>query len=146
MCWVRLPATAGLFTFLYFHFITSFISSVRQDALSIYRNESNYSNHPIIRTPPFSRKNVVFQAFNRTPTFEIIIPNPNSYTLQSLIGGRRMFTRLSSLCGTPTEFAERLLSFDSLCGARARVTEHLLAYYRRLRTSTRLLQSCPNIY
>ena len=34
--WVRLTATAGLFTFLYFHLITSkFISSVRQDTLSI---------------------------------------------------------------------------------------------------------------
>ena len=33
--WVRLPATAGFFTFLYFRLITSkFISSMRQGALS----------------------------------------------------------------------------------------------------------------
>ena len=32
--WVQLPATAGFFTFLYFRFITSIISSMRQDAIS----------------------------------------------------------------------------------------------------------------
>ena len=35
-----------------------------------YRNESNYSNHPNIRTPPF-QKNI---PSSRTPMFEIIIP------------------------------------------------------------------------
>ena len=53
---------------------------------------------------------------------------------------------LGSLCGTLTEFTERLLAFDSLYEARARATKRLLAYYRRLRTSTRLLQSFQNIY
>ena len=37
--------------------------------------------------------------------------------------------------------AKRLLAFDSLCGATARVTECLLAYYRCFRMSTRLLHS-----
>ena len=41
--------------------------------------------------------------------------------------------------------AECLLTFYSLCGATARVTERLLAYYRRFRTYTGLLQSFPNI-
>ena len=41
--------------------------------------------------------------------------------------------------------AEYLLAFDSLCGATARVTEPLLAYYRRFRTSTRLLLSLQNL-
>ena len=42
--------------------------------------------------------------------------------------------------------AELLLAFDSLCGATVKVTERLLAYYRRFQTSTGLLQSSPNIY
>ena len=37
-----------------------------------YHNHSNNSNHPIIRTPPFFRKNC--NPSIRTPTFEIIIP------------------------------------------------------------------------
>ena len=40
-----------------------------------------------------------------------------------------------------TGVAKCLLAFDSLCGARARVTEHLLAHYRRFWMSTRLLRS-----
>ena len=55
----------------------------------------------------------------RTPTFEINIRTPTPR-------------------GAPTIVAERLLAFDSLCGARARVTEHLLAYYRHFRISTRV--------
>ena len=33
-----------------------------------------------------------------------------------------------SLCGATARITERLLAFDSLCGATARVTERLLAY------------------
>ena len=36
---------------------------------------------------------------------------------------------------------EHVLVFDSPCGARARVTECFLSYYRHFRTSTRLLLS-----
>ena len=40
-----------------------------------YRNESNYSNHPIIRTPPFLGKMIKYCIPSiQTPTFEIIIP------------------------------------------------------------------------
>ena len=39
------------------------------------------------------------------------------------------------------ELKRRLLAFDGLCRARVRVTERLLAYYRRFRMSTRLLLS-----
>ena len=35
---------------------------------------------------------------------------------------------------------------STVTGATARVTERLLAHYWRFRTSTRLLQSFPNIY
>ena len=62
----------------------------------------------------------------RTPTFKIIIP---------------IFEHLYTPRGAQTGVAECLLAFDNLCGARARVTEHLLAYYRRFRMSTRLLLS-----
>ena len=91
-------------------------------------DDSNNSNHPIIRTPPFfpgKKLNFCIPGI-RTPTFEIIIPiSEHLYTPR----------------GAQTGVAECLLAFDSLCGARARVTEHLLAYYRRFRTSTRLLLS-----
>ena len=54
--------------------------------------------------------------------------------------------RTPTPCGARTGVAERLLAFDSLCGAAARVTERLPACYRCFRTSTRLLQSFPTIY
>ena len=42
---------------------------------SSYCNDSNYSNHPIIRTPPPSRKMINYCIPSiRTPTFEVIIP------------------------------------------------------------------------
>ena len=59
----------------------------------------------------------------RTPTFKIIIPISEYLHLAEL----------------KTGVAERLLAFDSLCGARARVTKRFLAYYRCFRMSTRLL-------
>ena len=82
---------------------------------------SNYSN-----TPLFPGKNdviIVFQAFEH-PHYYSNIQTPTP-------------------CGAQIGVAERLLAFDSLFGATARVTKHLLAYCRRLRMSTRLLQSFP---
>ena len=51
--------------------------------------------------------------------------------------------RTPTPCRARMGVTERLLAFDSLFGATARVTERLLAYCRRLRMSTRLLQSFP---
>ena len=88
-----------------------------------YRNVSNNLNRPIIiPTPPsVSRKNIII-AFEHPRLFQYL----NTYTLWSSNGG--------------------VLAFDSLSGAAARITERLPAYYRRFGTSTRLLQSVPNIY
>ena len=88
------------------------------------RSYRNYSNHPISQTPPSSRKTVVVQAFKH-PRLKLLFHYPNTFTLRSLDQGRRR-------C---------LLAFNSFCGATARVTEYLLAYYRCFRTFTRLLQS-----
>ena len=54
--------------------------------------------------------------------------------------------RTPTPCRTRTGVAERLLAFDSLRGATARVTKRLLAYYRRFWTSTKLVQPIPDIY
>ena len=54
-------------------------------------------------------------------------------------------TYIAKPCGAQTGVAERLLAFDSLCGARVRANERLLAYYRRFRTSTRLLLSLQSL-
>ena len=42
--------------------------------------------------------------------------------------------------------AERLLAYDSLCGATTRVTECLPAYYRRFRMSTGLYSRFLDFY
>ena len=78
-----------------------------------------------IKHSPFSRKNDSPSV--QTPTFEINIRTPT-------LGGAQMAVD------------ECLLAFDSLCGATVRVTKHLLAYYRCFQTSTRLLQSFPNVH
>ena len=82
-----------------------------------YHNESNYSNHPIIRTPPLFQEMWlinVFQAFEH-PRLKLLFQYLNTYTLRSSNRGCQM------------------------CGAR--VTKRLLAYYRHFRTFTRLLLS-----
>ena len=91
----------------------------------MYRNESNNLNHPIIQAPSLFQDKliVVFQA-SSTHISNVPTPTP---------------------CGARTGNAKRLIAFDYLCRATARVAERLLAYYRRFRTSTRLLQSFLNI-
>ena len=99
----------------------------------VYYNESNNSNHPIIWTPPFPGKMINYCIPSiRTPMFEIItgIPMSNTYTLRNLNGGHRVSTSLR----------------QSLRSYTVRVTECLLAYYRRFQTSTTLVQSFLNIY
>ena len=54
-------------------------------------------------------------------------------------------TYIATPHGAQTGVAECLLAFDSLCGARVRTNERLLAYYRRFRTSTRLLLSLQSL-
>ena len=92
-----------------------------------YRNHSNNSTIQLFEHPPplFQEKCLisVFQAFE--------------HPRLKLYSNIRTPTPRGALTGVP----ERLLAFDSLCWARVRVTEHLLAYYRRFRTSTRLLLS-----
>ena len=88
------------------------------------RSYRNYSNYPISQTPPSSRKMVVVQVFKH-PRLKLLFQYPNTFTLRSLDQGRRR-------C---------ILAFNSFCGATARVTEYLLAYYRCFRMFTRLLQS-----
>ena len=71
-----------------------------------YRNNSNNSDHPIIRTPP-SRKKINYCIPSiRTHSFEIIIPISKHLHLAELEPG----------------VAECLLAFDSLCGARTGVS------------------------
>ena len=70
-------------------------------------------NESIIRTPPFPGKminNYCIQSF-RTLTFEIIIPISEHLHLAEL--DRESTSTRLCLCGTPTEFAERILAFDS---------------------------------
>ena len=94
----------------------------------------------IIRTSPFPGKMINYCILSiQTPTFEIIIPISEHLHLVELNQGSPNI--YDSLCRTPTEFAWCLLAFNSLCGATARVIAHLLAYYSRLQTSTRLLLS-----
>ena len=82
--------------------------------------------------PPFQEKAINYcNPSVRTPMFESIIPISKHLRLVELDQG--------SLYVYKT--AEHLLAFDSLRRARARVTECLLAYYRRFRTCTRFLQS-----
>ena len=91
-----------------------------------YRNHPNNSNHPIIQTPPhpvFRGKCLAFEH----PRLKLLFQYPNTY--------------IATPCGAWTGVAERLLAFDSLCRATARVNECFLAYYRGFRTSTRLLLS-----
>ena len=77
--------------------------------------------------PPFSGKMLNFCIPSiQTPTFEIIIP-----ISKHLPRGAR------------TGFAERLLAFDSLCGARARVTKRLLDYYCHCRVRTGVVKREP---
>ena len=95
------------------------------EGLSVY---SNNSNHPIIRTPEKCLI-FVFQAFEH-PCLKLLSQYPNTY--------------IATPRGAQTGVAECLLAFDSLCGTRARVTERLLAYYRRFQTCTRLLLSLPH--
>ena len=56
--------------------------------------------------------------------FEIIIPIFEHLHLAELEQGSPNV--YMSRCRTPTEFAEHLLAFNSVCRARARVTESLL--------------------
>ena len=66
------------------------------------------------------------------PRLKLLFQYPNTYTSRSSNGG----------CQTSTSLRQSL----HLCRATARVTGCLLAYYRRFRTYTRLLQSFPNTY
>ena len=77
----------------------------------IIRTIQLFEHHPL----PLSRKNCVPSI--QTAMFELNIRTP-----------------------TPCR-ARTGVAFDRLCGARAWVTEHLLAYYRHFRTPTRLLLS-----
>ena len=73
------------------------------------RNESNFSNHPTIWNPPFPGKMINYCIPSiQTPTFEI---------------------NIQIFCRAQTGFAKRLLVFDSLCRAVARVIKRLLAHY-----------------
>ena len=54
-------------------------------------------------------------------------------------------TYIATPRGAQMGVAERLLAFDSLCGARVRANKRLLAYYRRFQTSTRLLLSLQSL-
>ena len=81
----------------------------------------------LFKHPPFPEKMINYCIPSiRTPTFYSNIWTPTP-------------------CRAQTGVTERLLAFDSLFGATVRVTKHLPAYYRRFRTSTRLLQSFLNI-
>ena len=98
----------------------------------MYCNDSNNSDHPIIRTSPYSRKNYIPSI--RTPTFQIII----------LISEHLHLAELERV-------AECLIAFDSFFGATVElpnvfqhttgVFECLLDYYSCLQISTRLLLS-----
>ena len=96
---------------------------------NLYHDNSNNSDQPIIWTPPYSRKK----------RLTIVHLNTHVWNYYSNI-------RTPTPCGARTGVAEHLLAFNSLCGATARITKRLPAYYRCFQTSTRLLQSFPNIY
>ena len=81
-------------------------------------------------TQPFfpGKKIIVFQAFEH-PCLKLLFQYPKTYTLQSLNRG----------CRTSTSLRQPLWSYSESY-------RHLLAYYKCFQTSTRLLQSFPNIY
>ena len=76
--------------------------------------------------PPFPGKTINYCIPSiRTPMFDIIISISKHLHLVEL----------------KTGVAGRLLAFNNLCGARARITKRLLVYYRCFQTSTRQLLS-----
>ena len=118
-----------------------------------YRNESIYSNHPIIQTPPFSKKH---------PCLKLLFQYPNTYTLRSFNEDRWTSTSLrqshrgysegyrtsssilqaysnaylttkvvskyllDSYCHCRAQSG--VLAFDSFCGARTGVAKWVLAF------------------
>ena len=92
----------------------------------LQRGVCTYSEQLIIRTiqlfehPPFPEKNL-----SEHPRLKLLFQYPSTYTLRSSNEGHQ----------TSTSLRQSLWSYKGL-----------LAYYRHFRTSTRLLQSFPNIY
>ena len=82
------------------------VSNVSRVTQNNYCNESNYSNHPVIRTPPFPEKllNIVFQAFEHS-RLKLLFQCLNTYTLQSWNGG----------CQTSTSLRQSLQSSNGGC-------------------------------
>ena len=102
----------------------SVLSLIQVTILTDYCNESNYSNHQT--PPPFPRKiiNYCIPSIRRTTYSNIWTPTP---------------------CGGRTWVAKRLLAFDSLCGATARVIERLIAYCRCFLTSMGVAKTCTSL-
>ena len=97
-----------------------------------YPNEFNYSISKYSNTPPF-QGNVINHCIPsiRTSMFKIIKYYSNIQT--------------PTPCEARIGVSERLIAFDGLCRATARVTEHL-AYYMHFWMSNRLLTAVPYIY
>lgn len=91
------------------YYIVSWCSTSRAimnlHACAVYHNESNYLNHPSIRTP------------QRGMLFVLLFQYLNTYTLLSSIGGCRMPTRLRKSLRCSNGVAKHVLPFHSLCGA-----------------------------
>ena len=88
--------------------------------MATFRNESNYLNHPIIQTPPFSRKNYIPSI--PTPTFEIIIPISEHLHLTELKWGYQTSTSLRQSLRTSNWVAKCVLAFNSVCKTQTEVS------------------------
>jgi len=84
--------------------------------LCLYCNDSNNSDHPIIRTPPFPGIN--YWAFKH-PCLKLLFQYLNTYTLQSSNGGHQTSTSLR---------------------------QPLWSYSESYRTSSSILQVFSNVY
>ena len=89
-----------------------------------YRNDSNNSNPPIIRTPPFPGKMIVYSNHSNTHVW-------NYYSN----------SRTPTPCGARTGIAKCLLASDSYSEGY-RTSSSILQHFRK---STRLLQSFPKL-
>ena len=127
----------------------------------MYCNDSNNSDHPIIRTSPYSSKNYIPSI--RTPTFQIIILISKHLHLAELERVAKYLIAFDSFfgatvelpnvfqhttgvferlldsychCGARMGVAKCVLAFDGLCGARTGVAKRVLAFNSLCRVRT----------